>query len=89
MERQSGLKAHGPREHVIELLCTMCDELPKRHILRVTYVSNLGQAMDLRGVLRAPEVWEKHPELQTVQKIMLSTASTSIPPQLHTNHQGV
>ena len=47
MERQRGPKAQRPREHIIEMLQTMRDEPPKRHMLCVTYVWNLGHAMDL------------------------------------------
>ena len=65
---QNGL---SPVAQLIDLLRVQKEKAPKRQFLKVKFSSNAARDLQLRSVLRDPEVYMCHPEPEKAAAIML------------------
>ena len=61
----------SPVVQLIELLRSQMEEPPKRQFLKVKFTSNAARDLQLRSVLRDPQVFMSHPEPEKAAAIML------------------
>ena len=68
---KKGLKATRPREQLIDLLRMRREEPPHQQFLKFTSVNRPAQSMDLRKVLKMPQVVMQRPDPAQTEKIIL------------------
>ena len=77
---KKGPKAPRPREQLLDLLRTRREEPPRRQFLKFTFGNRQAQSMEMRDVLKMPQVVTQHPDPAQAEKI---TLCENFQPQIH------